>query len=181
MLLWSLSLGKDLDKSFAWLLNCSLCRCLETPDATRVLQKYEVMMQQLDRCVNIFSACYAVHRRACICSWILNALTQCKSSSEFPFPVIREHGFKFDSCEAAPCETAHGHMAWGMIYVVITALQIISHCSHNPIWSITTYCCQMRNGLLHLIQCQFMEGKTSNVYRNAVWKASQRGRNLFRL
>lgn len=48
--------GRIRIKSFARLLNCALLRrCLDTPEATRVMQKYEVIMQRLDRCVRILS------------------------------------------------------------------------------------------------------------------------------
>ena len=48
--------GKILDITFAWVVKFHLlCRCLESAEGARVIQKYEEMMQLLDRCVCILS------------------------------------------------------------------------------------------------------------------------------
>lgn len=38
-----------------------LCRCLESAEGARVIQKYEEMMQLLDRCVSVLSVSVSVY------------------------------------------------------------------------------------------------------------------------
>lgn len=90
----SLAPGKISDKSFAWLLNCILLfRCLETPDGVRVLQKYEVMMQWLDRWLWILKPITPnIIMLRYIYSWMnmqtFSASFNTKVALDYPFPFI---------------------------------------------------------------------------------------------
>lgn len=57
--------GKIFDISFAWVVKFHLlCRCLESAEGARVIQKYEEMMQLLDRYVYILSHYYTICHHA---------------------------------------------------------------------------------------------------------------------